>query len=89
MAGLYFPGAAARAEEIDFVPHILPRSSWFVLVRHGTGLWSPALFPSLRGDGGPAPIESEETWTQTWVQRERYRSAIIQEQSGMLGHVWI
>lgn len=58
--------------------------------RHGTVLqhnWT-CIVSSLRGDGGPpTPVESEETR----VQKETrvvflWRSAIIQEQSGMSGH---
>lgn len=61
MAGLYFMGAAGRAEEteeIDFVPHILPCSSWFALGWHGrvpqhTGPVAPCVIVALRAGGGP------------------------------------
>lgn len=49
-------GRAEGAEEIDFVPHILPCSSWVALGWHGRVLqrtWTvaPCVILALRGDG--------------------------------------
>lgn len=72
-------GAAARAEateEIDFVPHILPCSSCFALGWHGTELqhkWTtvPCVLLSLRGEGGPTPVLSEDGDVDANMGRER------------------
>lgn len=89
-------GAAGRAEatqEINFVPHILPCSSWFALGWHGTARHGGAaqvdygpLHYFISKVAPPLSYQRMETWMQTWGKKEiqifsLWCSAIIQKQS--------